>query len=165
MIKQFNIQSQQFLFGGVIQFYLIRHGSDDFKTGSLSDIGRQQIRDAARFLTKPIGVNRQDVILLSSPVKYAGESAQLIQAELGLADFHYFNALMNNPNLCQDLLNYSAAHSQFKTIVAVSHMPEIEKAVERFADRFCYIFNAFADRGTVHFIDTEANKIECVFTP
>jgi|SRR3989344_524974 len=147
-----------------MKVFFVRHGQAD---GDLVDNGRRQVEAASSFL-KRLNMEVTQVCLLTSPTKRAVGSAEIIQQALGLSEAKVTDWLddgYGGKDIPDKITEFFKNTPTCQFIVAVSHMPEIEEALERFARRFGKSFFTTAKNGSVYLVDTDTGLIEKVFQP
>src|SRR3989344_6099973 len=106
-----------------MRIFLIRHGD---ASGGLTTLGQGQVSRAADFL-KSLGLDLSKTVLLTSQLRRAVESAEIVQKTMGLGE-----VLSKSWLTCNTKENTEACLAQFVAdhadplvaVIAVSHMPE-----------------------------------------
>lgn len=140
-----------------MRLFLIRHG---YALGGLYPLGVAQIIAAANFL-KQLDIVPEQTLLLTSPLKRAVQSAEILKTQLGLNE-PIQKEWLENGRISLDKLS-PLFTGDISTLIATSHMPNIEDTVEYFADTFGISFRAMASNGSIHLIDITNKKIERLF--
>ena len=148
-----------------MKVYLIRHvyySADE----DLSESGRKQVLDAADFL-KQQNLDFAQIRLLTSDLRRALSSTEIIKTTLGLTEHAVAGWLINGTksNIPDLIDTFFQENPECRIVVAVGHMPEIERAVDAYARRFGVKFSANAKNGSVHFVDTETKEVAEIFCP
>ena len=140
-----------------MRIFLIRHG-DAF--GGLTTLGQGQVSRTADFL-KSLGLDFSKTILLTSQLRRAVESAEIIQKTLGLGETLPTSWLTcdTNENTEACLAQFVVDHADLEAVIAVSHMPEIEQFLGRLG------FYGTARNASVHEVDLQTRTATRLFVP
>ena len=140
-----------------MRIFLIRHGE---ASGMLTTNGQGQVSRTADFL-KSLELDLSKTVLLTSPVRRAVESAEIIQKTLNLGEVAPKSWLSDgaNDNTEACLAQFVADHADLVAIIAVSHMPEIEELLGRLR------FYGSASNASVHEVDLQMRTASRLFVP
>lgn len=141
----------------MMKLFLIRHG---YALGGLYPLGVAQIMAAANFL-KQSDIVPEQTLLLTSPLRRAVMSAEILKNELGLNE-PVKKDWLDNGRISLDKLS-PLFTDKISTLIATSHMPNIEEAVEYFANTFGINFRSNASNGSIHLVDITNKKVERLF--
>lgn len=147
-----------------MKIFFVRHGHTD--KGDLDERGMRQINEAAEFL-KGVDLDIPHLRLLTSELVRAVNSAKIIQTVLGCPAYEKVAWLTcdSGSNIPACMVDFSQTNPQCQSIIAVSHMPEIETSVERFAGSFGVNFGVNAGNCSIYLVDTTAKRVEKLFQP
>jgi len=151
-----------------MKIYFVRHGSALF---DLSAYGQKQMRATANFLKELMGgsPDTAQIRLLTSPQIRAVSSAKIIQEALNLSEPLAVNWLRDGASYeCdapEQIAGFSVQNPGIQSIIAVSHLPEVEGALESFGERFGWDFYPNAKNGSVYLVDTDTKEIKKLFQP
>ncbi len=140
-----------------MRIFLVRHGD---AMGELTDHGRGQISRTADFV-KSLGLDASKTVLLTSPVRRAVESAEIIRQALGLGEVIPKSWLTNgtSENTAACLAQFVADNPDLAAAIAVSHMPEIEELLGKLG------FYGAARNGSVHEVELQSRMATRLFQP
>ncbi len=107
-----------------MRIFLIRHGDAD---DSLTRDGREQIAKTTEFL-KSLGLDSRSVVLLSSPLQRAVETAALIRDGLAIAEIVQKSWLASDSEegAFGLLKRFVVDNKDLSAVIVVMHMPEMD---------------------------------------
>ena len=140
-----------------MRIILIRHG--DGSCG-LTPVGQGQTEKTADLL-KSMELDTSKTALLTSQLRRAVETAEIIQRNLGLTETLPKSWLTceTKENTAMNLAQFAADHSDLAAVIAVSHMPEIEDLLGSLG------FHGSARNGSVHEVDFQTRTVNRLFVP
>lgn len=144
--------------GKEMRIFLIRHGYAD---DGLTRDGQRQISAAAGYL-QALGFDISQVVLLTSELRRAVESAEIIGRTLGFTTEPIRKSWLTSDtdeNTTRRLREFVSDNPSLTAVIAVSHMPEIEEALEKFG------FYGNVRNGSIHEVDFQANRVTHLFEP
>jgi len=145
---------------------LVRHGQTLFR---LSEVGQKQILAAGNFLKlffEQEKARESEIVILTSPLKRAVESAEILRKKLGLKSVEVKEWLDCGADTTSGLRRITSdAYPTLKYVIAVSHMPNIEEALSNFAMNFGIDGYFNASNGSVHLIDANKKVVQKIFAP
>lgn len=147
-----------------MKVFFVRHG---VAKGDLIESGRRQIKSAANFL-KELNLDITQICMLTSPQERAKSSAEIIWQMLGTSSPKVVNWLDDGEgggNIPEMITKFFVDNSNCKIVIAVSHMPEIEGALEGFGEMFESYFNANVVNASIHLVDLDTKTIQRLFRP
>jgi len=140
-----------------MRIFLIRHGD---ASGGLTTFGQGQVSRTADFL-KSLELDLSKTVLLTSQLRRAVESAEIVQKTLGLGETLPTSWLTcgtgDDTEAC--LAQFVADHADLVAVIAVSHMPEIEQLLGRLG------FYGTARNASVHEVDLQTRTATRLFVP
>ena len=144
-----------------MRIFLVRHGS---ASDGLTLFGQSQIFETANFL-KSLGLDTSKIILLTSQLCRAVETAEIIQKTLGLSEVFTKSWLTRKTeeNTATILAQFAADHPDLVAVIAVSHRPEIEVLL----DDLGFYSTRFVDtpNGSVYEIEFPTKAVTRLFVP
>lgn len=143
-----------------MKILLIRHGYDDFESGDTS-MGRGQIIIAADVM-KSNGLLGKDVRIVSSEHKRTMASAQILIDELGVSGVEEAPWLTDGTeeDTCSELMKYAKVYNSGTVVIAVTHLPEIEKILDVIQKEYDTTVDTDVGYGDVYIIDTEERTLQ-----
>ncbi|MDO8494950.1 MAG: hypothetical protein Q7S32_00280 [bacterium] len=148
-----------------MKIFLVRHGYNDFDAGAAS-LGKNQIEQAAIFLKAALCPDEK-TILLTSELTRAIKSADIISSILNLPTAQEMRWLTcdTKEDTFLRLQDFAAQNPEWQSIIAISHMPEIDETVWKFAEEFGQRFRIKLENASIHLVDLTQRTVQKIFTP
>lgn len=141
---------------------LVRHGAQDYLKRGLIPKGIQQIKDSAKKIKSLLAMKKispADVVLISSPLPRAEQSAGIISQLIGV-ELEIKDKLSSGSMWAVEIVEKCISeHSQSKVIIVISHQPQLEDILEHFAEKLCRSFKVLDEgifKGDAIVVDLEA---------
>lgn len=142
-----------------MKILLVRHGYDDFETNEKS-MGRGQMIMAADVM-KSLKLVDKDVRIITSLHKRTMASAQIIADELELPSVEEVSWLTDgtNEDSYKELMAYTKLYNHGTVIIALTHLPEIEKILGYLQREYGVEIDTDVGYGDVYIIETDKRTV------